>query len=102
MRRVLFLLSLTAFVVAPSVAEAANVSASSKAAIERQQAAAASRTIAQSRCSLCYTCGGSWPIFAGSFTAGETTGNETERAGTCGGDLVLITDDRPFLCCKGR
>lgn len=49
-------------------------------------------------CNLCFTCGGDWPVFAGSFT---TVGNfPTERAGSCTGALIVRSDTRPFLCCR--
>lgn len=49
-------------------------------------------------CNLCFTCGGDWPIFAGSFNSSGTN-NVTERGSGCGGGLATRTDGRPFLCC---
>ena len=50
-------------------------------------------------CNMCFTCGGDWPIFAGSW-ASPGTNNVTERGSSCSGGLVSRTDSRPFLCCK--
>jgi hypothetical protein len=48
--------------------------------------------------SLCFTCGGNWPNFSGSFT--NTGTGPTERAGSCTGTLIVRTDSRPFLCSR--
>ena len=49
-------------------------------------------------CSLCYTCGGSYPIFNGAFvTAGVGT---QERGRSCSGNVSSRLDFRPHLCCQ--
>jgi len=48
--------------------------------------------------SLCFTCGGNWPYFSGSFT--NTGTGPTERSSSCSGTLVVRTDSRPFLCSR--
>jgi hypothetical protein len=49
-------------------------------------------------CSLCYTCGGSYPIFNGAFV---TTGLGTaERGNSCSGNVTSNIDFRPHLCCQ--
>lgn len=49
-------------------------------------------------CSLCYTCGGSYPIFSGAFV---TPGLGTkERGRSCSGDVSSRLDFRPHLCCQ--
>ena len=51
-------------------------------------------------CQTCFTCGGDWPIFAGS-THAVNTGNLTfERGGSCQGSLAGSNDTYPFLCCR--
>jgi hypothetical protein len=48
--------------------------------------------------SLCFTCGGDWPIFAGAFT---TPVAASERGAACfGGFSTLRNDHRPFLCAR--
>ncbi|SRR6266436_6525605 len=52
-------------------------------------------------CTTCYTCGGTWPIFAGSFSIPVFDGNVTERDSGCAGAPGARTrDGRPFLCCR--
>lgn len=49
-------------------------------------------------CSLCYSCGGSFPIFGGAFvTAGVGT---QERGRSCSGNVAPRLDFRPYLCCQ--
>lgn len=49
-------------------------------------------------CSLCYTCGGSYPIFSGAFV---TPGLGTkERGRSCSGKVSSTLDFRPHLCCQ--
>ena len=49
---------------------------------------------------MCFTCGGDWPIFAGTVHA-VTTGNLSyERGSGCSGALTSSTDRFPFLCSK--
>jgi len=49
-------------------------------------------------CNLCFTCGGDWPVFAGSIRSrGDTP---TERGSSCSGALASRADTSPFLCCR--
>lgn len=49
-------------------------------------------------CSLCYSCGGSYPIFSGAFV---TPGLGTkERGRSCSGSVSSRPDFRPHLCCQ--
>lgn len=48
--------------------------------------------------SLCFTCGGNWPYFSGSFT--NTGTGPTERSSGCTSILAVRTDSRPFLCSR--
>ena len=48
--------------------------------------------------SLCFTCGGNWPYFSGSFT--NTGTGPTERLNSCSSTLIIRTDSRPFLCSR--
>jgi len=58
---------------------------------------------AVSACALCYTCGGSWPIYSG--TIGKVTPASSytpkERGSGCSGSLEYRGDDHPYLCCRG-
>jgi hypothetical protein len=46
--------------------------------------------------SICFTCGGAWPVFAGSIrSVGDTP---TERGSSCSGALQARSDGSPFLC----
>jgi hypothetical protein len=49
-------------------------------------------------CNICFTCGGDWPIFAGSIRSNPA--NPIERGSACSGGLIARTDGSPFLCCK--
>lgn len=49
-------------------------------------------------CNLCYSCGGDWPIFAGSFRAYGNYSNE--RGSYCSGAIAYRYDLWPYLCCK--
>ena len=56
-----------------------------------------------SACSLCYTCGGNWPIFSGQIGndgSGGLNGPAIERGPGCSGDLVQSNDVAPYLCCQ--
>lgn len=100
----LLVLSMTLAIVSPATAEDA----------ERAAAAASGKTVSEAKgndtvqrrnrqtaveCSLCDTCGGDWPVFAGAF---ETGGNNqvSSRARACGGSVRVRTDPNPFLCCR--
>jgi hypothetical protein len=57
-----------------------------------------SKSFAILGCSLCYTCGGSYPLFNGAFV---TTGLGTaERGRSCSGTVDSRIDFRPHLCCQ--
>jgi hypothetical protein len=48
---------------------------------------------------LCFTCGGFFPIFTGSFT--PVNNNPTEYGSSCSGSSpVTRTDSRPFVCSR--
>jgi hypothetical protein len=47
---------------------------------------------------LCYTCGGSWPYFQGSWVVPYSVNNVYERGSACYGSPVERTDTRPYLC----
>ena len=47
---------------------------------------------------LCFSCGGDWPNFMGSFNVVSATNNVTERGASCASPLSARTDSRPFLC----
>jgi hypothetical protein len=48
--------------------------------------------------SICYTCGGAWPVFGGIVYPGN--GHAYERPGACGGALTYSVDGSPFLCSR--
>jgi hypothetical protein len=50
-------------------------------------------------CNLCFTCGGDWPVFAGTIRV-PAGNNPTERGGSCSGSLSSRADTAPFLCCR--
>jgi hypothetical protein len=62
-------------------------------------------TPSASGCSLCYTCGGNWPTFAGQIgqdTASGPAGLNApaiERGSACREPLAPSSDTAPFLCC---
>jgi hypothetical protein len=49
-------------------------------------------------CNICFTCGGDWPVFAGSIVSVGNT--PTERGSSCSGPLQSRSDGSPFLCCR--
>jgi hypothetical protein len=57
-------------------------------------------------CNLCFTCGGDWPIFAGTIPALPNnrllvnSEDPVERGSLCSGGLIRRQDSQPFLCCK--
>ena len=60
-------------------------------------------TVGMSACSLCWTCGGNWPIFAGQIgnnSTGGLNGPAIERGPGCSGSLTLSNDVAPYLCCQ--
>jgi hypothetical protein len=49
-------------------------------------------------CNFCYSCGGNWPVFAGSFrSVGDLP---KERDSACAGALEYRSDSSPYLCCR--
>ena len=48
--------------------------------------------------SVCFTCGGAWPIFAGSW--GSTTDAIERGSGCSGGFSTAFHDRSPFLCSR--
>lgn len=59
---------------------------------------AANKSISILGCSLCFSCGGNYPIFSGAFvTAGVGT---KERGRSCSGKVSSTLDFRPHLCCQ--
>jgi hypothetical protein len=50
-------------------------------------------------CSLCFSCGGSYPTFSGAF--GSTGLGTAERGKSCSGTVDSRFDFRPYLCCQG-
>jgi len=50
-------------------------------------------------CSICYTCGGDWPIFQGAVLT-PSGGAAYERGGACSGNVGYATDRSPYLCCR--
>jgi hypothetical protein len=44
--------------------------------------------------SLCFTCGGGWPIWGGAVSSTNTY----ERGSSCSGAVVYSTDTLPYLC----
>jgi thermitase len=49
-------------------------------------------------CSLCWTCGGTWPYYGGTI---PTRVGATERGASCAGNPVSSSDTIPYLCCRG-
>jgi hypothetical protein len=47
---------------------------------------------------ICYTCGGAWPVFGGIVYPGN--GHATERPSACGGALTYRVDGSPYLCSR--
>jgi hypothetical protein len=50
-------------------------------------------------CSLCYTCGGSWPVFSGAIPT-RLNAQPWERGSACSGNLAPVADTAPYLCCR--
>jgi hypothetical protein len=94
----LFALALVGALFASASVEAATKI--DKAAIEKK-AAMSARGLGDTPCSLCFTCGGRWPVFSGAIPAGSTA-DPNERGSACAGDFQIRSDARPQLCCKKR
>jgi hypothetical protein len=54
--------------------------------------------MASGACSLCWTCGGTWPYYGGTI---PTRVGATERGASCAGNPVSSSDTIPYLCCRG-
>jgi serine protease len=52
-----------------------------------------------SACSLCYSCGASWPAFSGAVPL-QAGSRPIERGSICSGTLSARPDSAPFLCCR--
>jgi hypothetical protein len=52
-----------------------------------------------SACTLCFTCGGSWPSAEGEIVLGATR-SVLERGSGCSGSPRRINDFAPRLCCN--
>jgi hypothetical protein len=49
-------------------------------------------------CNICFTCGGDWPVFAGSI---RSVGDfPIERGSGCAGNPINRNDQSPYLCCR--
>jgi hypothetical protein len=81
----------------PVVAQAQNLAPADVQKL-RTPAPAAVGTQTASPTALCFTCGGDWPNFMGSFNVVSATNNVTERGSSCASPLSARTDSRPFLC----
>ena len=52
-----------------------------------------------SACSLCFSCGGAWPVFSGVIPT-RTGASPWERGPECSGPLAATSDTGPYLCCR--
>jgi hypothetical protein len=69
-----------------------------KASTQQNAQTNADPRVPPSACSLCYTCGGKWPIYSGDL---PIVGPATERGRNCAGDFGTdLNDDDPYLCCN--
>jgi len=48
--------------------------------------------------SVCFTCGGAWPVFSGMIPS--SGGHATERHASCSGALTYSTDSSPYICSR--
>ena len=71
----------------------------SKEKVMRGSAADITPAPGDSACSLCYSCGGGWPVFSGAIPT-RTDAQPWERASACTGNLAPATDGAPYLCCR--
>ena len=51
-----------------------------------------------SSCTLCFSCGGQWPIFSGAIPTRQGA-KPYERAAQCSGELTPRSDTLPYMCC---
>lgn len=47
--------------------------------------------------SICFTCGGDWPVYAGTLPTASGAG---ERGAGCAGSIASSTDTFPYLCSR--
>jgi hypothetical protein len=87
----------------PGAAHDAAIAAAGKSAPTAQELAFATAALTVNQqvaasCSICYTCGGDWPIYAGTLPTARAA---TERDSSCSGGLTTNRNDTiPFLCCR--
>src|SRR5688572_30404085 len=93
-------LSLAILAISAAAADRAEHAAAEQAgkSVERTSEPRAANDQTAVACNLCFTCGGDWPVFAGSFTTASA--QTTERGGSCNGALISRPDSNPFLCCR--
>ena len=66
--------------------------------VPREPGRAAANNQTAVACNFCFTCGGDWPVFAGSIrSVGDTP---IERGSSCSQTLTSRPDGSPFLCCR--
>jgi hypothetical protein len=85
-----------------SAATLAQVQQPPKEPLEAAQDIRVAATV--SACSLCSTCGGSWPIYSGTIGKIAPTASYTprERGAGCSGSLEYSNDTHPYLCCRAQ
>lgn len=87
----------------PGAAHDAAIAADGKSAPTTQELARATAALTVNQqvaasCSICYTCGGDWPIYAGTL---PTTRAANERDSSCSGGFTTTRNDLiPYLCCR--
>jgi len=100
MKRIV-LTALTIMVLSPSVLAADDAERAAAAKAHKVVSNSTTRTINNQTsvaCNICFTCGGDWPVFAGSIrSVGDTP---RERGSSCSGDIISRSDSSPFLCCR--
>jgi hypothetical protein len=86
---------------AGQTAHDAAIRAAGKSAPTPQELATSKLTVNQqiaASCSICYTCGGDWPVYSGTL---PTASAAVERDASCSGDFSTNRNDTiPFLCCR--
>lgn len=96
MKKLLLLSALGLALVMPATSQAAEVSdltamrAAGKAAPDAKH---------RPRCSACFTCGGSFPVFSGSLRV-PSPSRVVERGSQCSGSPRTLTDSIPYICCN--
>ena len=95
MKKLLLLSALGLALMMPATSQAA--------ALTDKAAAAATKGVDISkhrpRCSACFTCGGSFPVFSGSLRV-PSPSLVVERGSRCSGSPRTIQDSIPFICCN--